>query len=83
MDTASYANVRRFLNGGRLPPPGAVRIEEMVNYFDYRYPAPSGTTPFSILTAVAECPWNPGRRIVRIGLAQLSEQVRHVLAQTV
>jgi len=68
VDTASYANVRRFLTSRVLPPPDAVRIEEMINYFDYRYPAPSGDTPFSILTAVAECPWNPGNRIVRIGL---------------
>jgi len=69
VDTASYANVRRFLTSGRLPPPGAVRIEEMVNYFRYDYPQPVGDRPFSVTLEAAECPWHSGRRLVRIGLA--------------
>jgi Ca-activated chloride channel family protein len=68
VDTASYANVRRFLNSGRLPPRDAVRIEELVNYFRYEYPQPEGDVPFSVMVDAAECPWNRGHRLVRIGL---------------
>ncbi len=68
VDTASYSNVRRMLNDGALPPPDAVRIEEMINYFDYDYPAPTGDTPFSMTSEVASCPWNPEHRLVHIGL---------------
>ena len=50
VDTASYANVRRFLMGGQLPPPDAVRIEELINYFRYEYPQPTGSAPFSVTT---------------------------------
>ncbi len=53
VDRASYANVRRFLTAGLVPPPQAVRVEEMINYFDYRYPQPSGDAPFSFTTEVA------------------------------
>jgi len=68
VDTASYANVRRFLNEGRLPPPSAVRIEELVNYFTYSYPQPSGREPFSVNMEAAECPWNAGHLLLRVGL---------------
>jgi Mg-chelatase subunit ChlD len=68
VDTASYANVRRFLNEGRLPPPDAVRIEEMVNYFSYDYSPPSDETPFAVHLETAECPWQTAHRLVRIGL---------------
>jgi len=68
VDTASYANVRRFLNDGRLPPPDAVRIEEMLNYFRYDYPQPQGDVPFSLDTELTECPWNPEHQLLRIGL---------------
>ncbi|MEA3208955.1 MAG: Ca-activated chloride channel [Chthoniobacter sp.] len=68
VDTASYANVRRFLNQQRLPPKGAVRIEELINYFDYDYPQPEGDAPFSATMEVATCPWQPEHRLVRIGL---------------
>jgi len=68
VDTASYANVRRFLNEGRLPPPEAVRIEEMVNYFKYDYPQPAEEVPFSVDMEVAQCPWNGQHRLLRIGL---------------
>jgi Ca-activated chloride channel family protein len=68
VDTASYSNVRRFLTNGQLPPPGAVRIEELVNYFTYDDPAPAGDVPFSVNIEVAECPWNAEHRLARIGL---------------
>jgi Ca-activated chloride channel homolog len=68
VDVASYANVRRFLGEGRLPPPDAVRIEELVNYFDYDYPDPAGEHPFAIVTEVSEAPWNPRHRLVHVGL---------------
>jgi Ca-activated chloride channel family protein len=68
VDTASYANVRRFLNEGRLPPPAAVRIEELVNYFTYSYPQPTGREPFSVNMETAECPWNTGHLLLRVGL---------------
>ncbi|HEU4456873.1 MAG TPA: von Willebrand factor type A domain-containing protein, partial [Longimicrobium sp.] len=68
VDAASYSNVRRFLREGRLPPRDAVRIEELVNYFTYDYPDPSGEHPFSVVAEVGECPWNPAHRLVHIGL---------------
>ena len=68
VDTASYANVRRFLENNQAPPPGAVRVEEMVNYFDYDYPQPKDDTPFSVNMETASCPWNESNRLVRIGL---------------
>jgi Ca-activated chloride channel family protein len=68
VDTASYSNTRRFLNEGRLPPPDAVRIEELINYFDYEYEPPTGDVPFSITSEVGPCPWNPERRLAHIGL---------------
>lgn len=68
VDNTSYSNVRRFLSEGRLPPADAVRIEEMINYFDYNYPQPTGQHPFSIYNEVAECPWNKDHLLVHIGL---------------
>ena len=68
VDTASYANVRRFLNQQQLPPPGAVRIEELINYFRYAYPKPSEGAPFSVNVELAGCPWTADHRLVRIGL---------------
>jgi Ca-activated chloride channel family protein len=68
VDTASYANVRRFLTSGQLPPKDAVRIEELVNYFRYDYPEPEGEAPFSISTEVGGCPWAPEHRLVLVGL---------------
>ncbi len=68
VDHASYANVRRFLTAGLNPPRDAVRIEEMLNYFTYSYPQPTGSDPFSVTTEVASCPWNPGHRLLRIGM---------------
>jgi Ca-activated chloride channel family protein len=68
VDRASYANVRRFLTGGQLPPKDAVRIEELVNYFRYDYPPPTGDDPFSVTTEVFDCPWTPEHRLLSIGL---------------
>ena len=68
VDTASYSNVRRFLHDGRLPPPDAVRVEELINYFRYDDPAPAGEHPFSVSAEVARCPWNQDNKLVRIGL---------------
>ncbi|WP_372808134.1 von Willebrand factor type A domain-containing protein [Pontiella sp.] len=68
VDTASYANVRRYLAGGRLPPKDAVRIEEMINYFEYDYEDPKGTRPFATSMALTDCPWNNEHRLLRIGL---------------
>jgi Ca-activated chloride channel family protein len=68
VDTASYSNVRRFLTGGQLPPPSAVRIEELVNYFSYSDPQPQGREPFSVNMETAECPWQPGHLLLRVGL---------------
>ncbi len=68
VDGASYSNTRRFIQEGQLPPADAVRIEEFVNYFDYNYPQPTGSDPFSITTEVATTPWNPDTKLVHIGL---------------
>lgn len=68
VDTASYANVRRMILDGSMPPKDAVRIEEMLNYFSYDYPQPAGETPFSVRTETAACPWNAERRLMRIAL---------------
>ncbi len=67
VDTAAYSNVRRFINQGSLPPVGAVRIEEMLNYFNYSYPQPT-KGPFSVTTEVGPCLWKQDHKLVRIGL---------------
>src|ERR1051326_4577576 len=68
VDAASYSNVRRFLNSSELPPPGAVRIEEMINYFHYEYPQPVDEDPFSVNTEISGCPWNKDHDLVLVGL---------------
>ncbi len=68
VDNASYSNMRRFINGGQMPPKDAVRIEEMVNYFTYDYPQPAGEDPFSVTTEISECPWNSQHQLLHIGL---------------
>jgi Ca-activated chloride channel homolog len=68
VDTASYANARRYLNGGSLPPRDAVRIEEMVNYFDYSWKEPSAGQPIALSAEAADCPWSPGHRLLVLGL---------------
>jgi Ca-activated chloride channel family protein len=68
VDTASYSNVRRFINSGSLPPKDAVRVEEMINYFTYDYKQPDADKPFSIDLDATSCPWDPSHRLLRIGL---------------
>jgi Ca-activated chloride channel family protein len=68
VDAASYSNVRRFLNEDQLPPAGAVRIEEMINYFTYDYPQPKNEEPFNVNMEVSSCPWNAKHELVLIGL---------------
>ena len=68
VDTASYSNIRRFLEDGTMPPVDAVRIEEMINYFGYAYVPPSGPQPFAVQSEVAACPWNDRARLVQIGI---------------
>ncbi len=68
VDTASYTIVRRFLQRGKLPPAGAVRIEELVNYFPYQYSKAAGDRPFSVGVEIAACPWNADHRLARVAL---------------
>lgn len=68
VDKGSYSNIRRFINQYQYPPKDAVRIEELINYFPYQYPQPTGDKPFSINTEVSEAPWNPKHQLVQIGL---------------
>ena len=68
VDTASYTNIRRFIRSGQTVPKDAVRIEEMLNYFNYQYKEPQGQDPFSITTEYAACPWNEENRLLLIGL---------------
>ncbi len=68
VDNASYTNVRRFINNGQTVPKDAVRVEEMVNFFKYRYPQPQDKHPFSINTEYSGCPWNSNHKLLKIGL---------------
>ncbi|WP_405397910.1 von Willebrand factor type A domain-containing protein [Maribacter sp. Asnod2-G09] len=68
VDKAAYSNIRRFINNGQNVPVDAVKIEEMINYFDYDYPQPSDEHPFSVNTEVVQTPWNVDTKLVRIGL---------------
>ena len=68
VDNASYTNVRRFINNGETVPKDAVRVEEMMNFFKYKYPQPQNQHPFSINTEYSDCPWNPKHQILKIGL---------------
>ncbi len=68
VDMGSYTNVRRFLTEGSLPPKDAVRVEEMVNYFDYQYPNPTTAHPFSVNTETVDSPWQANAKVIRIGI---------------
>ena len=68
VDPASYSNMRRFINRGELPPADAIRTEELVNYFSYDYPKPTGDDPVKITVEAGTCTWNTAHRLVRIGL---------------
>ena len=73
VDAASYSNMRRFIKNGQKPPKDAVRIEELVNYFDYEYPEPQGEHPFEVVTEISECPWQPKHKLLHVGM-----QGRHI-----
>lgn len=68
VNTASYSNVRRFLNEGRLPPKDAVFLADLLNYFPYRYPEPAGDDPVSLTLHLAPCPWKSDHKLARIGV---------------
>jgi len=68
VDGASYSNIRRYISANQLPPPGSVRIEELINYFHYDYAQPNNEHPFSIHSEAGSCPWNPKHQLVLIGL---------------
>lgn len=68
VDAASYSNMRRFINKGEIPPAEAIRTEELINYFSYNYPQPTGNDPIRIAAETGACPWNAKHRLVRIGL---------------
>jgi len=68
VDKAAYSNVRRFINNGEKPPADAVRVEEMINYFDYDYSQPADEHPFAIFAEVSDCPWQSGHKLVHIGV---------------
>lgn len=68
VDAAAYSNMRRFLKNGQQPPRDAIRVEELVNYFNYDYPQPTDEHPFNIVTELGECPWQPQHQLLHIGL---------------
>lgn len=68
VDAASYSNIRRFINNGQLPPKDAVKIEEMINYFDYDYDSPQGQHPFNVQHEVGKAPWNKDHYLLHIGI---------------
>lgn len=78
VDRASYSNVRRFLNQGMMPEQDAVRVEEMINYFDYQYKAPEGKDPVAIYTDMAVCPWNTAHQLVRVALKSKQVDTREL-----
>jgi len=78
VDTASYSNIRRFINSGKLPPADSVRTEELLNYFTYDYPQPTGEHPFSLTTEVGTCPWNAKHQLVLIGLQGKALQANEI-----
>jgi Ca-activated chloride channel homolog len=68
VDTAALSNIRRYLGQGTMPPKDAVRIEEMINYFKYNYPEPTGPHPVGVTTELGTCPWNPDHWLLRVGM---------------
>ena len=68
VDTAAYSNIRRMLQAGKLPPKGAVRLEELVNYFPYAYPEPKGEHPLDVFVQAAACPWQADHQLVRVAM---------------
>lgn len=78
VDAASYSNVRRYLNNGQLPPAGAVRTEELINYFHYHYPQPVNDQPFAFHTEISEAPWNKTHRLILVGLQARKLALEHI-----
>lgn len=78
VDTASYANVRRYLTSGSLPPKDAVRIEELINYFSYNYKEPEGKTPFSVATEISTAPWKLENYLMKIALKGVSIEKKNI-----
>ena len=78
VDRASYANVRRFIQAGERPPVDAVRIEEMINYFPYKWGDDAGDHPFAVETEVWDAPWTPTHRLVRVGLRAPAVETAHL-----
>ena len=77
VDTGSYANVRRYLNNGQLPPQDAVRVEELINNFDYAYSAPRNRdTPFAVQTEIAPTPWNSRTHLLHVGIQGWKPETR-------
>lgn len=68
VDRAGYSNIRRFLDHGQMPPHDAIRIEEMINYFDYNYEGPDGDVPFEIHRSLVDCPWNKNHQVMHVAL---------------
>ena len=80
VDAASYSNMRRYILNKQMPPKDAVRIEELVNYFEYDYPEPEGEDPFAVITEVSDCPWTPEHQLVHIGLQGKKIPTEHLPA---
>jgi Ca-activated chloride channel family protein len=81
VDTGSYANMRRWLNQGQLPPENAVRVEELINYFDYSYPKPDNRRqPFLVSSEIAPTPWNPSTHLLRVGINSFEVPVQQLPA---
>ncbi len=78
VDRASYSNVRRMLLNGNIPPKNAVRIEEMINYFNYQYPEPEENHPIAIHTTLSECPWNKNHHLMHVGIQGKRIKTEHL-----
>src|SRR4030095_7398135 len=83
VDTASYTNVRRFLSSGQLPPKDAVRVEELINYFQFGYSTPRDGRPIALTTEIGDCPWAPGHKLVLIGARAASTSNREVSGRNI
>jgi Ca-activated chloride channel family protein len=83
VDTASYSNIRRFLTQGQLPPPDAVRIEELVNYFRFGYATPRDGQPMALTTEIGECPWNTNHKLVLIGSRAAAPAKREITGRNI
>jgi len=83
VDTASYANIRRFLSSGQLPPSDAVRIEELVNYFHFNYAQPRDGQPIAVTTEIGDCPWAPSHKLVLIGARAAAPAAREITGRNI